>query len=65
MKRAEALDSVFLMGANWQKNGLGYHAQPTLPCTHIEADSRASFSIYPVPAKIRKQSGTRPSHTPF
>jgi len=65
MKRGRGFVLGFLMGVNGQKNGPGYHAQPRLPCTHIEADSRASFSIYPVPAKIRKQSGTRPSHTPL
>ena len=32
---------------------------------HTEVNSQTSFSIYPVPAKIRKQSGTRPSHTPI
>jgi len=32
---------------------------------HTEANSQASFSIYPVPAKICKQSGTRPAHTPI
>jgi len=31
---------------------------------HTEVNSQTSFSIYPVPAKICKQSGTRPSHTP-
>lgn len=31
---------------------------------HTEVNSQTSFSIYPVPAKICKQSGTRPTHTP-
>ena len=32
---------------------------------HTEVNSQTSFSIYPVPAKIRKQSGTCPTHTPI
>jgi hypothetical protein len=32
---------------------------------HTEVNSQTSFPIYPVPAKICKQSGTRPSHTPL
>ena len=32
---------------------------------HTEVNSQTSFSIYLVPAKICKQSGTRPSHTPL
>jgi hypothetical protein len=31
---------------------------------HTEVNSQTSFSIYPVSAKICKQSGTCPSHTP-